>query len=492
MLSLRSRSVWEAADSGALLWRSNAVYFFPFFVLPVGIAACVIRLALSGENIVLSYLFLWWLKPLFDRMVLYVVSRRFFDSEAGTGSLVWNLGAAIFRGLAGDLLWRRFSPGRAVCMPIRVLERLEYKQFIQRKKQLAAGGLGFCSFLSILGFFLELMLLLGEIVFVIMICQILFPSALIYMRGNIEAVEIFIFAASCLNYLLAGSLYVCMGFGLYINSRVETEGWDLQLLFKKFAGITTILLTCLFLLAPRMAYAEPDDSPSKDGVPEVSESAAFFPEDFPLLDGESLAELHSILDSPDFGGQRDGWGVRLKNSPEPVDQLVIVPWMERIRRIFALILRFIAVLAIGVLVVFLAYWFRKFWQARKLSLTRRFPAGTRLYANPLMSGQSPESLFEQAESCFFRGLVREAWAACLAGCLGAYTEYRSLVFPACTTEYGCLDLVRRTLPDQAPGFRFVVQNWICLAYGGIPPGEGAFEQALDYGRSLSAAGVQAP
>jgi hypothetical protein len=47
-------------------------------------------------------------------------------------------------------------------------------------------------------------------------------------------VERFVFGAYCFNYVLMDSLYVCMGFGLYINSRIEIEGWDIELLFRNF------------------------------------------------------------------------------------------------------------------------------------------------------------------------------------------------------------------------------------------------------------------
>ena len=97
---------------------------------------------------------------------------------------------------------------------------------------------------------------------------------------------------------------------------------------------------------------------------------------------------------------------------------------------------------------------------------------------------SPESLFVRAEGYFDQGNLREAWAACLAGCIGACTRYRSLSFPVDASEYGCLDVVRRALPAEAGGFADLVRHWILYAYGGRVPGEGAFEEALAYGRSL--------
>jgi len=249
-LFLRRRSVWEASDSGILLWRGNFVHFIPFFVLPVLITACALRL-IPPDFRYLSYLGLWWLKPFFDRMVLHVVSHRFFSepilrrnapkltlyhpAPSRFRELCRGL-SEIRRGLLGDLLWRRFSPGRAALMPVRILERISGGQFLLRKKALTGGGLNFCSLLSFFGLALEVMLLAGQVLFVIMATRMFLPAAFSYIQNIPETIEILIFAAFCFNYILAGSLYVCMGFGLYINSRVEVEGWDLQLLFQKFAG----------------------------------------------------------------------------------------------------------------------------------------------------------------------------------------------------------------------------------------------------------------
>ena len=236
-LVLRRRSVWEAFDSGVLLWRGSFALFIPFFAIPVWIAAFSFRF-IARDFYIIPYFAIWWLKPLFDKALLHVLSRRFFSNpEPLRGKeLLRGLWETIRRGLPGDLLWRRFSPYRAAHMPIRVLERTDSKQFSLRKKALARGGLSFCLLLSIICLAAEAVLLLGEIVFAIMMINIISPAALSGISGNWTSIEIFIFAAFCLNYILVESLYVCMGFGLYINSRIELEGWDLELLFRKFAA----------------------------------------------------------------------------------------------------------------------------------------------------------------------------------------------------------------------------------------------------------------
>ena len=552
-LVLRRRSVWEAVDSGVLLWRNNFVYFIPFFVLPVGIVAYGLHF-LPYKLSYLSYLALWWLKPFFDRLVLQVVSRRFFGSPASRFRELrrglWGMG----RGIVGDLLWRRFSPVRAACLPIRVLERIDRKQFRIRKTTLAGGGLNFCSLISVFGLALEGLLLLGEIYFVIIMTDLFLPSVLGYMRDNSDLVGVLIYVAYCLNYVLVESLYVCMGFGLYINSRVEVEGWDLQLLFQRLAGhekntssintntntnnantntnstntntnngntgaisrtgIIAVLVACFFLALPQAVYAEGvvdtsdeesveefDEEFTEDEFSEMFDKAwglteelfeeagepkepiAYFPDDFPFADAAALESLENILASPDFGSEKEGWEIRLKKDSSRKTRMPsrdVNSLLEKIRQVSGLILRGFVVLLIAGAVCGALYWF---WKNRqKISPLR---GKGKSYVQPRLSPESPESLFAKAEDFFRRGNLREAWAACLAGCIGAYTRYRSLAFPANATEYGCLELVRRSMPAEVGGFEELVQSWIFFAYGGRLPGEGAFERALAYGRSLS-------
>ena len=490
-LSLRRRSVWEALDSGILLWRNNFAYFIPFFALPAWVAAFCFRL-LPGNFAYLSYLILWWLKPFFDRLLLHIVSGRFFAApgtvrlrELGRGML-----KTIFRFLLGDLLWRRFSPWRAARMPIRILEQANRKQYRLRKKTLAAGGLNFCSFISFLLLVMEAVLLLGEILFVVIIAQMFFPDPFSYMRDNMETMELFIYAAYCFNFIIAESLYVCMGFALYINSRVEIEGWDLQLLFQKFSGTgsgssgavkKTVLLLCLLFLLFPAARASPGEA-----APSQAEAVEYFPPGFPAASQESAKELEDILASPDFGSEKQGWGIRLKANAEKKElpDINLSPWLEKIKRTFGLILRSLVFLVLAGFAGFALYWFLKHYRYASRSGMGKYRDNREAYTIPFASSESPESLFAKAENFYGRGLLREAWASCLAGCIGIYTRYRSLSFPVDATEYDCLELVRQTLPAGSEGFGQLVRSWVLLAYGGRTPGREAFEQALAFGRSL--------
>ena len=158
------RSFQEAADAGILLWRKNFIYFLPLYAIPFWITAFSLRL-IPGNLIYLSWLIMWLLKPLFDRIILHIVSVKFFDKEADLKKLCQGLGKSIRRGLIGDLLWRRFSPVRSAMMPVRVLEKniKTSKGIKERKKLLEKGGLGYCFILTIWGIAVEIALFSGVI-----------------------------------------------------------------------------------------------------------------------------------------------------------------------------------------------------------------------------------------------------------------------------------------------------------------------------------------
>jgi hypothetical protein len=458
------------------------MYFLPFFALPFWV--CAFGLRLLPENICRwSGLVLWYLKPLFDRSILHIISVRFFESSSGTKRFLRGLGGALLRGLPGDLLWRRFSLLRSAVMPLRVLEKLRGRAVKKRKQELEQGGLQFCAFLTIWGFFLEFVLLAGELLFSLLMIELVQEGYVSSPGDFLDKMEIFIFAAACVNYMLVESLYVCMGFGLYINSRVALEGWDIEILFRKFTGArkkkrlfpkALALLLLAGCLLPFRLHAETPLPPAPGG-------------DAPL------ETLEGILAADDFGSKQEGWGIRLKNQEEerkPAD-FDLAPWVETIKQVFARILQIVIILGIGCLGFFcIRYLYKKRGKRspgpRSLETGSRFPVGR----------QNPESLMAEAQALYERGEIRRAWRCCLAALFESWSQYRGPAFPPDATEYGCLALARAAADagaaDSADGsggeeletFASVITHGTALAYGGRLPPEGSFGEALVFCRSL--------
>ncbi|MDR1024403.1 MAG: DUF4129 domain-containing protein [Treponema sp.] len=504
ILALRRRSLWEAADSGLLLWRRNLGYLIPFFALPFWICAfALLSFSLSKTAppsgsfgnfpLLRAWFILWWLNPLFDRFILHVVAARYFEPHSSFPGLFRGLAGSICRGLPGDLLWRRFSPWRAAVMPLRVLERAAVRsrrtgkrqRVVNRKRALSGGGLHFCIFLTVWCPLLQWILIAGETFFVFLISQqfnLTLPGS-----GNPFALGgLYYYTLWCVNYLVVESLYVCMGFGLYLNSRVEVEGWDIELLFRQFAGrrrkagFPALLLFALILILPHPPgiFAQ---SPVPDSVPGTGLL-------LPPVVGESMPaeSLQEILQS-DMGGERKVWSIRSKDQDEDTGRnsfisrfsspLASFPWLIFFRVLLILALAALA-LSCGIYV----------YRRRRLALAAKPPES-------LVSPQipAPELLLEEAGRVYRRGLVREAWALCYRASLEALARYRLIRFPPGATEYRCLALVRHHQGGRDPGgvdsFAALIRHWVALAYGGVEPPGGAFEEALAWAGSLNRPGA---
>ena len=469
--SFRRKDFREAADAGILLWRQNIAAFMPFFAIPFLI--CALALRLFPEDLkYLSWLIIWLLKPLFDRIILHIISVRFFETGASLKRLWQGMGKSMFRGLTGDILWRRFSPLRSVMMPVRVLERNinSARGIAERRKLLENGGIGYGFLLTVWGIAVEIALLTGGILFFITMTELISGSS-IYFLGSIAERENLIFFAWCINIILVETIYVCMGFSLYINSRIEVEGWDIEITFRnlaeklkdkskigaKYPPLFFLMAACLFL--PAKIYAD---------TPEISPAP--------------LETLQAILESPDFGGEEDSWGIRLKNPPQPRDIPEYDPELtQRLQRILAYTLRFFLIVIAAAMLVFLFIYLKKYRQNR-FGVTDN-PSVKTFSVN---TGDDPNLLLEKALNFYKSGQTRLAWGYCTAAAIQSWPHYRGIIFPPDATESDCAYIVGSLGSGSflSDAFSRLIKNWEYLAYAGRFPPEGCFEEAVSRCRKL--------
>jgi len=463
--AFRRKDSKEAADAGLLLWRQNLTAFIPFYAVPFWIFAFLLRIILPANLQYLSWLTVWLTKPLFDRLILHVISIRFFEPNADYKRLRKDTGKNMLRGLAGDLLWRRFSPLRSVMMPVRVLEKniKSSRSVAQRKKNLEKGGIGFCFFLTVWGIASEAALLIGEVLFTAVMMEFIAQN-FIYSIESFMDLEIWFFAAWCFNLMLVETIYVCMGFSLYINSRIETEGWDIEIIFRniaeklkggdKITAIIILLSMCLFL---------PVNTSAQD------RAAQEIP----------LETLKTILDSPDYGSAEETWGIRFKNRQEQQSEEIEFDstLMQRLQQVFAYTLRLILIIIIACLLVFLIIYFKKFKRNNK-NMSDNFTED--IIFNP--NEEDPKLLMEKAVNFHKQGKIRLAWGYCTAASVQSWSLYRGLSFPVNATESECADIVKEKSDNsrEADSFCKYIKNWIYLAYAGKIPPEGSFEEAVNF------------
>lgn len=238
---LRPRSDQEAADFGMALVRRHAGgIFMAWFSLLLPLWALLIVVLRDYPS--LTVFIIWWLKPIYDRVVVFYLGRALFG-DAPSLRAQWRAWPKLLtRRMLPDLLWRRFSPVRSFVMAVPVLENLSGKPAAERMAALKRhGGAAAASMTSMTGF-LEIGVLLAlmavarsfvpeEWVDPILDGSLIQNPALV-MPGLLWSM------AAC--YLVAVALvepfYAGAVFGLYINTRTLLEGWDVEVAFRRLGA----------------------------------------------------------------------------------------------------------------------------------------------------------------------------------------------------------------------------------------------------------------
>ncbi len=190
----------------------------------------------------ITFLALWWLQPLFDRVPLFVLSRCLFGDTPGWRQTLRALPRLWGRDLPGALLWRRFDPLRSFHLPVRQLERLPARQRWRRLHALGHGARQTAAGLTAASVLMQL----GLLAALIMLIDILLPDKLSNEMGRglfhtgVAPAPVWQAALWMLLVFLALSaiepFYVAAGFALYLGQRTRAEGWDVEITLRRLAA----------------------------------------------------------------------------------------------------------------------------------------------------------------------------------------------------------------------------------------------------------------
>jgi len=272
-VNLRPRTAWEASDLGVALVRRHWRVIAQAWVA-VTLPALVL-FTLCGnwiDQLWLGWFLLWWLKPWFDRIPLFVLSRAVFGNAPSVRETLGARGALVGSGVWPWLLWRRLHPARSLLLPIDLLEGQHGAERGARARVLmrGVGNPGFL--LTVIGWHLEAMLVLSVLALVLMFVPVEFLSESAramwdtLIQDPPRWAQALLGAVGWLAMSVVEPLYVGAGFGLYLNRRIQLEAWDIELAFRRLAerlrGLAAALplavLLCAVLAAlPAALSAQP-------------------------------------------------------------------------------------------------------------------------------------------------------------------------------------------------------------------------------------------
>jgi hypothetical protein len=487
-VTLRRRAPWEAMDLGlAMLQRWWRLCYVPHLIVGALVVAVAWTLGWWLARPWVAILFVWWMKPLYDRVVLHVLSRAVFgELQSPREVLTRRSGEWLGAGLLPYLLLRWWPDmARSFNLPVRQLEGQSGAAGRERRTVLGRRASSYAVWLTVACANFELVLYWSFERFT----QIFLPAKAfegrslsdIFATGELFSQgDLLAYAAAV---LLLEPFYVAAGFALYLNRRTLLEGWDVEVALRRIAesrarapaAALAAMLLAAFVFAG--LAAPPAHAQEKDPRHEIAEvmKAPEFPHSVQTTRWERRdTTLPEPRGSDNERSERDGI-FNLGRGLAQVAQVVF--WAAAI-----------AVLAY-------ALW----WVARMLPQASgaapepyRPPAS--LFGMELAPDKLPADVAAAALDLARAGRLREALSLLYRGALSDLVHRRGVELLSSHTEAEVLGLAQKALPTQG-GFYMetLVKAWRLSAYAKRDPSGTDVERlASDYRAFAASDRVVAP
>lgn len=494
---LRPRTPWEAMDLGQALvrehagavWRSWIALTLPFLVVFNALAWWI-------DQPWLALLSMWWLKPLFERAPLYVLSRAVFGQAPGVRETLRAKELWAPRQLLAWLSWRRLHPARSLLMPVDLLEGLRGPRRSLRVGVLqgAVTGQAFGLLFACLAF--ELVLFVSVWVLVVMFRPVTNPGDLLQFAGALWEMlaknpapwlGVLMNCVAWLAMSLVGPFYAGSGFGLYLNRRTQLEAWDVELSFRRLAEriralAGTAMLALLMIGAPLLPLtAQAATEANKTCPQDCLAPKALFGEHWRPSDARQEAAAKTLAQDPLLSPKEKVSRWVLKNKPKFDDKKPdkTPSWLPNLGGLFAVIgeygLWVLAGIALALLLWQLPRWLP--WIRDRLP---QAPEPDPIVEHAVLSPEKlPDDIATAARALWSQQRHRDALALLYRGGVAAIESALGSPLPPGATEAECLRRARR-LPEGAlrEAFAQVVRLWQAAAYAQRLPDDQAFDALL--------------
>ncbi len=489
----RPRSHWEALDLGLLIarrWYRLLLTSWLCFALPV-FASCWLLLP---ESPGLAMVVVWWLKPVYERVPLKVLSTAIFGSVPTLRDALRETYKCVVPGILSALTFRRLSPNRSFEAPVLVLEGLQGE--VRRKRlevlQPKAGSAAF--WLTLLGVHIEAFLVIGLIVGV----YFFIPAELeidwwsVIVSGSSGEQDWLVNGLTFMAMAVVAPVYVSSGFALYLNRRIELEAWDIELGFKRLAqralaptfGASIVLVACLIsgVDVHAIVPADPEThlGPAYEEV--LLEKPEFSADILSVVRQDSRTAIEDILQGEDF--HRESTTRYPKFLEDLFDQPQVQPKPEGLLDF----LRFVAGIAevllwatVAVLVLWIAHKVRLLEKIGLLGHRQRRPKHrpTRIMGLSVAKDSLPDDVMGGARRQWLNGEHRNAISLIYRASLSALMHDFHCEFSEGDTEGDCLRKVLIGPEEVVALFRKLTRMWLLAAYAHHIPTEEDFSRLCD-------------
>jgi hypothetical protein len=464
-VALRQRSHWEALDLGSAMLRAWSVPVLRAWLgtyLPV---AAVLFLLLSPEW---AAAVLWWLKPAFDRVLLFVYGRSAFGAAPSLREVYGELPRLLrHSGILAGLTVQRLSMARSFLLPVVQLEGLRGKAARERRRVLGARTRGYAVWLTLVLLHVSVVLGFSIVVVADWLIPVDAPSLFdwqLWLNDEAEPWMLLLLNAAFMAAdTLVEPLYVACGFGLYLNRRTELEGWDIELAFRRMAERLQPHPALAALLALVLAGGVLMDCGPALAAPVPQMRAAASP---------ARQAVDAVLADPVFGREvKDTeWRYRGGRDKDKAQLPSWLAWLEGFAEWMAASLRLLVYGLLALLAgaaLFLLYRYRV-----RLAGARRATGAVphTLFGLDVRPDSLPKDLAAAARAELAAGRVVAALSLLYRGALVALIHRAGVEFRSGDTEDDCEGRVRGRIDGAAfEVFRELLAAWRSAAYGHLQP-----------------------
>ncbi|MDB4508193.1 hypothetical protein N9051_01275 [Akkermansiaceae bacterium] len=481
---IRPRSEWEAVDLGLSLARVHLGTLWNAWLVTV-LPLCALILGLFYESPGWGVFLIWWLKPIWDRVALFPLSRNLFGEKPDTKATIrvvpeqmqenWVLvlmgiifavsGALVHHdGNVGVItlywlslivcLFYRSSIYRSLVLPVHFLEGLRKSRYRSRVDLLSrrcsgtAFGLTLICLIMEVGFFMSLFYF----------AEFMIPAGVDWAVTDVlseffdvgsDAFPKWLMMMVGLAYVISMSItswfYAGAGFGLYVNSRTWTEGWDIELAFKRLGqrlGIV-ILALAFFSMTPEL-HAES----SQERMEQVLSDEAFDEKSY-----TKRTKVEEVEDEEeDYSSSIDWDGVGMFAQ---VGQLIF--WI-------------VVIAAVGGIIWLIVQNSQAFGVGGASDEEDRNKVKTLAGMN-IAPETLPDDVPTEARKLWDAGQKREALALLYRGAISSLVSRDLVEIEESDTEMDCLRRLREKPVGESGYFENLTQLWIGIAYAKVTPEE---------------------
>jgi hypothetical protein len=470
-IALRRRTPWEAMDLGlAMLQRWGRQVYAPLFLVVAVIAALAWALGTWAGNIWVAFIFFWWMKPLYDRVVLHVLSRAVFGEVQGLRAVLRERKEWLGAGLLPYLLVRWWPDlSRSFSLPVRQLEGQRGGAGRERRGVLGRRVGNYATWLTLACMHFEAILTLS----LTNVTLLFLPGKAFEGRDFIEAFisgALFSYGhlvAWAAAVVIVEPFYVAAGFALYLNRRTLLEGWDIEVALRKITqrhAAAVVLLVCC--MVPFAAFA---------------------------ADKDPRREIAEVLKAPEFPHEVDTMQWQRRHPLEPRDDKPAPregsdgSWVLELGRVLATVVRALFWILVVAAIVYAIWWAVQMLPRVRAPLSEPYRPPAALFGMEIAPEKLPADVGAAAAALARNGRIRDALALLYRGAISNLVHRRGVELLASHTELEALQLAQKRLDSDAIAYlQTLVRAWRDCAYARREPGGSEVERLATGFRVLAA------